>query len=134
MLFRDYETYAQLFQALPIEAATAKTLLPLLRAYRRMDVSHQPFVRAACERVVTGEIELQPAELTELVKLLGECKIKIPKVFDFAMEALDLRFAYFSEDGDAVGLGGTQFGAPGCTTYSGLRRSGQKCMNIAMAC
>ncbi|CAJ1408468.1 unnamed protein product [Effrenium voratum] len=46
LLFQNYETYTQLFQALPVEVATEKSLLPLMRCYRRMKVSHDPFVRA----------------------------------------------------------------------------------------
>eukprot|EP00927_Polykrikos_kofoidii_P049707 TRINITY_DN43722_c0_g1_i1.p1 TRINITY_DN43722_c0_g1~~TRINITY_DN43722_c0_g1_i1.p1 ORF type:complete len:813 (-),score=127.31 TRINITY_DN43722_c0_g1_i1:122-2560(-) len=98
LLFYDYETYTMLFQALPVEAATAKTIVPLLRAYRRMDVRHEAFVRAAFSRVVSGDVELQPAELVEAVSLHGFLKIRSPALFEFAVEVLDLRFAYFSED------------------------------------
>ncbi|CAJ1448040.1 unnamed protein product, partial [Effrenium voratum] len=31
LLFQNYETYTQLFQALPVEVATEKSLLPLMR-------------------------------------------------------------------------------------------------------
>lgn len=98
LLFYDYETYALLFQAMPLQAVTAKTLLPLLRTYRRMGISHESFVRAACERVVSGEVELQPPQLTELVQVLGELKIVAKGVFEHAVEVLDLKFPYFSED------------------------------------
>jgi len=98
LLFHDYETYTQLFQALPVGAATAKTLLPLLRAYRRMGVAHEAFVRAACDQVAAGTIELEIDQLTELVKLLADERIMSPRLFEFAAEVLDLKFAYFSED------------------------------------
>lgn len=98
LLFHDFETYTQLFQALPVEVATEKSLLPLMRCYRRMGVSHEPFVRAICDRVVEGEVELSPGQLSELVQIHGELKLRSPRLFDFAAEALDLRFPYFSED------------------------------------
>lgn len=98
LLFHDYETFVSLFQALPVEAATAKTLIPLLRTYRRMGVKHDAFVNAICERVAAGEVELRPTELVELVSLHGHLKIKAPRLFEFVAETLDLRFAYFSED------------------------------------
>ncbi|CAE7251245.1 unnamed protein product [Symbiodinium natans] len=68
LLFQDYETYTQLFQALPTDVATEKSLLPLLRCYRRMGVIHEPFVGALCNRVVEGEVELNPSQLSELVQ------------------------------------------------------------------
>jgi len=98
LLFHNYETYVLLFQALPVEAATSKTLLPLIRVYRRMAVVHEPFVRAACERVVTGEVELEPKDLAELVRLHMQLRIMAPRLFEFTAEVLDLRFTYFSED------------------------------------
>eukprot|EP00434_Breviolum_minutum_P024216 symbB.v1.2.021381.t1/scaffold1834.1/size99453/1 len=79
LLFHDFETYTQLFQALPIEVATEKSLLPLMRCYRRMAVSHEPFVRAICDRVVDGEVELSPGQLSELVQLHGELKLRSPR-------------------------------------------------------
>lgn len=98
LLFYDYETYALLFQSLPIVAVTSKTLLPLVRTYRRMGVSHESFLRAACARVVIGEIELEPRQLTGLVTLLGDLKLKVPELMELAVEVLDFKFAFFSED------------------------------------
>lgn len=98
LLFHDFETYTELFQALPVDVATEKSLLPLMRCYRRMGVTHEPFVRAICDRVVEGEVELAPGPLSELVQLHGDLKLRSPRLFDFVSEVLDLRFPYFSED------------------------------------
>eukprot|EP00928_Gymnodinium_smaydae_P046186 TRINITY_DN30775_c0_g1_i1.p1 TRINITY_DN30775_c0_g1~~TRINITY_DN30775_c0_g1_i1.p1 ORF type:complete len:799 (-),score=190.34 TRINITY_DN30775_c0_g1_i1:74-2470(-) len=98
LLFHDYETFTMLFQALPVEAITSKTLVPLLRCYRRMEVSHEAFLRVAADRVVDGHVELSPAQLVEFVRILGHLKIRVPKLFDFVGEVFDLRFPYFSED------------------------------------
>jgi len=101
LLYYNYEAFSSLFQALPHATLTEKTFLPVLRAYHRMGVNHEPFVQAAGARIVSGELELSPADLAEVVRLHGMGKIRNPKLFDFAAEVLDLRFAYFSED--AVG-------------------------------
>lgn len=98
LLFHDYETYAQLFQALPVEAATSKTLLPLLRVYRRMEVSHEGWVRSVCGSISDGTIDLEPSQLSELVRLLADFKLRMPEVFGHVAEVIDLKFAHFSED------------------------------------
>lgn len=98
LLFNDFETFTLLFQSLPIQVVTKKTIVPLLWAYRRMDIRHETFVRAACQRVASGEVELEPAELVETIRVLGYLRIKHPPLFELTAETLDYKFAYFSED------------------------------------
>lgn len=98
LLFQDYATFTLLFQALHVDAVGPKTALPLLRAYHRMGVRHEAFVRAVDGRIVSGAIELGEQQLAEVVRLHTQIRLKVPELLEFVGEVADAKFHFFSED------------------------------------